>query len=71
MMLTILNKTPITFNGVDCLEVLVKDDCMNASIPCDLCMYRNYEPTIDIAATCCDVHGCGRTPNTYFITQNL
>lgn len=70
-MLTILKKTPITFNGVGCLEVLIKDDCMGASIPCDLCIYRDYEHTKDIAATCCDVHGCGRTRNTYFIIQDL
>lgn len=71
MMLTILKKTPITFNGVDCLEVLVKDDFMKASVPCELCMYRNYEPDSELLADCCTVHGCGLDFNTYFITQNL
>lgn len=70
-MLTILKKTPITYNGVDCLEVLVKDDCMGDSTPCELCMYQNYDPTENRNATCCDVHGCGLHANTYFLSFDL
>ena len=70
-MLTILKKTPITFKGFDCLEVLVKDDNLKGFCPCEKCIYRNYVPDIDIAATCYEVHNCGRTPNTYFIFQIL
>lgn len=70
-MLTILNKTPITFNGVDCFEVLVKDDCMNDSVPCELCMYRNYAADNELFTDCCTVHGCGIDFDTYFIIQDL
>jgi hypothetical protein len=70
-MITILKETPITFNGEDCLEVLVHDDNIVNDTPCGLCMYRDYMFNPDIMASCMDVHGCTICLNTYFITKPL
>lgn len=81
-MITILKEAIITLNGVDCKELLVRNDSLsddpiyNNSHPyygtcCDLCIYKDYEPEPSLLATCMDIHGC--TPNalTYFITKPL
>lgn len=68
-MITELKKTPITINGKDYLEVLVQDDTCPSNHCCDLCYYRDYEPSIDLLATCCDVHSCGQRWDTYYIIQ--
>lgn len=70
-MITILKKTPITFNGEDCMEVLVHDDNIVNCTCCDLCMYKNYPDWMNTDATCMDVHGCKPYSSTYFITQPL
>lgn len=70
-MITIIKKTPITFNGVDCMEVLVHDDNIVDCTCCDLCIYRDWDEWIDAQASCVDVHGCTSDSNTYFITEPL
>lgn len=62
----VIKKTPITFNGVDGFEVLIKDSEVWAGDCCDKCIYSNYVPSSEIGADCCTVHSCGTSPFTYF-----
>lgn len=69
-----LKRTPITFNGVDGWEVLIKDDEIGCDghTACDRCMYRLWIDThlyIAILATCVDVHDCLPNYQTYFEFQ--
>lgn len=62
----IIKTTPITFNGVDGFEVLVKDSEVRAEDCCDNCMYSGYEISSELLADCSTVHSCGTSPFTYF-----
>ena len=70
-MITIVKKTPITFKGEDCMEVLVHDDNINDCRCCLLCMYRDFEIDNELMATCMDIHGCPADCSQYFIKQPL
>lgn len=70
-MITILKETPITFNGEDCMEVLVQNDSLEDCGCCDLCMYKSWNDWIDSCATCMDVHECTTDDRNYFITKPL
>ena len=67
----ILKQTPITFDGVDGWEVLVKDDeigCESGDA-CDKCIYRRWTISnicYEVLVTCVDVHGCLFDYQTYF-----
>lgn len=67
----ILKQTPITFNGVDGWEVLIKDDEIGgeSGAACDKCIYvrwiANHIHT-QVLATCVDFHGCLSDYQTYF-----
>lgn len=58
-----LKRTPITYAGKDWWEVLVEDDDLGECAACDLCIYDGYQGEDN----CQDVHGCLRSPHTYFI----
>lgn len=62
-----LKRKPITYNGKDCFEVLVRNSDLawedSYDVPCDLCIYNDYDGE-DI---CMIVHGCTSNPYTYFI----
>lgn len=70
-MITVLKETPITFNGEDCMEVLVQNDNLVDCTCCDLCCYRDFDLCIYIQASCMDVHGCTPDARRYFITKPL
>lgn len=70
-MIKVLKETPTTVNGVDCLELLVKDDCMPFDCVCDNCCYRYWDGNQETGADCCTVHGCTSDPNTYFELTDL
>ena len=65
----VIKKTPITHNGVDGFEVLVKDSEVWAEECCEKCMYSGYMPSSEIGADCCTVHSCGSSPYTYFVFE--
>ena len=70
-MIQILKQTPITFNGVDGWEVLIKDDEIRFDDEwiCERCMYRDWEKQIGYTAPftpCSIIHGCRDSYQTYF-----
>ena len=65
----VIKKTPITFNGVDGFEILVRDGGVWAEECCEKCMYSGYMPSSEIGADCCTVHSCGSSPYTYFVFE--
>ncbi len=69
-MITELKRTPITWNGEDGWEVLVRDtDPANYDI-CELCIYRDWYEGVTDDAYCEIVHGCLILPFTYFIFKH-
>lgn len=62
-----IKRRPITYNGKDCFEVLVRNSDLEVFdtcyTPCFYCIYNNYDDE-DI---CCIVHGCTSNPYAYFI----
>ena len=70
-MITILKESPITYDGVDYLEQLVRDSECAAGQACDLCFYKDYVPAIELIAGCADVHGCTLSNKTYFRIKPL
>lgn len=67
----ILKQTPITFNGVDGWEVLIKDDEIRFEDEwvCERCMYRYWEERTGYTAPftpCSTIHGCIDSYQTYF-----
>ena len=65
----VIKKTPITFNGVDGFEILVRNGGVWAEECCEKCMYSGYMPSSEIGADCCTVHSCGSSPYTYFVFE--
>lgn len=70
-MITILKETPITFNGENCMEVLVEDTGLNDCTCCDKCIYQSSVEWEDGIASCMDVNGCTPDARCYFITKPL
>lgn len=70
-LINILKETPITLNGVDCLEVLIEDYSLNDGEVCDKCMYRSWHGAEDAQASCLEVHGCTENALAYFIAKPL
>ena len=66
-MIQILKQAPITFNGVDGWEVLIKDDELDwiEDEVCLRCMYRDWREENDTPDTCDIVHGCTLDMQTY------
>lgn len=64
----ILKQTPITFDGVDGWEVLVKDDEINwaETWTCERCIYFDWNDEAETLAPCDIVHGCLADYQTYF-----
>lgn len=64
----ILKQTPITFNGVDGWEVLIKDDEIrwDEEWVCGRCMYVEWDGESETLAPCSMVHGCMDDWKTYF-----
>lgn len=67
----ILKQTPITFNGVDGWEVLVKDEEQrwDEYWVCARCMYLDWEKRSGYTrmfTPCSRIHGCGDNYQTYF-----
>lgn len=63
-----LKRCPITFNGVDGWEVLIKDDEISwiDEWVCEQCMYVDWNGESEILAPCSMVHGCTDDWKTYF-----
>lgn len=70
-MIDIIKRTPITIDGVDCVELLVDDDEATHQNCCDLCYYGDWTPSEDVMASCCEVHGCPRSVPYYFQIEKL
>ena len=70
-MITILKETPITCDGADYLEQLVRDSECPAGEACNLCFYSGYEPSVELVADCAAVHGCTLSCKTYFKIKKL
>lgn len=70
-MIKVLKKTPVTAFGRDCLELLVQDDDMTGFEACDLCAYRGWNEYEECGAPCRVVHGCGASPNQYFLLSQI
>lgn len=70
-MIKVLKETPITFHGIDAMEVLVENWDLGDTYSCDMCAYRDYIPVNDLGATCMDVHGCTKNALAYFIIKPL
>lgn len=64
----ILKQTPITFNGVDGWEILIKDDEIrwDEEWVCGRCMYVDWDGESETLAPCSIVHGCRDNWQTYF-----
>lgn len=62
----IINQKPISVNGRDCLELLVRDDCASFP-PCYRCWYEDWKPDSDLLASCSEVHGCSKNGRDYFV----
>ena len=67
-MIQILKQAPITFNGVDGWEVLIKDDELGfrGVDGCNKCMYDYVEITRMENIPCPEVMRCGYDDRTYF-----
>ena len=63
----VIKRTPITFNGVDGYEVLIRDSEVCGIECCEKCMFYNYTTSSETAALCFEVHGCGRSQFQYFV----
>ena len=63
-----LKRTPITFNGVDGWEILIKDDEINfyEEWACERCIYSNWHGEEETLAPCRVVNGCLADNQTYF-----
>lgn len=70
-MIKILKETPVTAFGRDCMEQLVHDDDMLSYEACDLCAYRGWNDYEESGAPCRVVHGCGTSPNQYFLLSQI
>lgn len=70
-MITVIKETPITAFGRDCMEQLVFDDDLLVYEACDLCAYRDWDDYEECGAPCRIVHGCGASPNQYFLLSQL
>lgn len=70
-MITEIKRTPITWNGEDGWEVLVRDDNPPFYDVCELCMYNEWEPLPDSVDKCVYVHGCLLSSFTYFKFEPL
>ena len=70
-MIKVLKETPITFNGVDCLELHVQDNSLWCQEVCDCCVYYNWHDENGCCASCYEVHGCSRLKPDYFIITDL
>lgn len=70
-MTTIIKRTPITAFGRDAMELLVLDPDVWGEECCEHCCYRGYTPSAPEYVPCCDVHGCGMSPYTYFLVEQL
>ena len=70
-MIKVLNETPVTAFGRDCLEQLVQDDEMFGHDACDLCAYRGWVDYLETGADCCEVHRCTIVPNVYYLLSQL
>lgn len=70
-MIKIIKATPITFNGEDCLEVLIEDSRFVGLENCEACLYR--EDTLDLlnGINCMDAHGCSMCSYARFIRLPL
>lgn len=69
----ILKQTPITFNGVDGWEVLIKDDEINwaETWTCERCMYFDWDGETETLAPCSIVHDCLRDYQTYYKFETI
>lgn len=70
-MITIIKETPITIDGVDYLEQLVKDSECFGFYCCGKCCYRDWTRDEELDVDCCDVHGCGLLSHRYFLIRQL
>lgn len=70
-MITVIKKTPITFKGEDCMEVMVHDDNIVDCTCCFLCMYRDFEIDNELMASCMEIHGCTVDCSNYFVKETL
>lgn len=63
-----LKRRPITFNGVDGWEILVKDDELEWEDEwvCRRCMYLTWDDYEGTLSTCDIVHGCLPDYQTYY-----
>lgn len=66
-MITELKRTPITWNGEDGWEILVRDTEPEEYDICCLCMYRDWDDLENCDDSCIGVHGCLLSSFTYFI----
>lgn len=53
------------------MELLVKEDGHLNFDPCEKCIYRGYTALPPEYVPCNEVHGCGRSPYTYFLAEQL
>lgn len=70
-MIQVLKKTPITFNGVDGWEVLVKDDEIEweSTFVCDRCIYTKWIDLASLLVPCDIYHECLNDHQTYYIFE--
>lgn len=63
-----LKRTPITFNGVDGWEILIKDDEIHWEYDwvCERCMYFDWDDEEETLAPCDIVHGCLADYQVYY-----
>lgn len=63
-----LKRKPITYNGVDGWEVLLKDDEIywDEVWVCERCMYFNWDGGDDITDPCDIVHDCLNDYQKYY-----
>lgn len=66
-MITKLKRTPITWNGEDGWEILIRNVDPFLGDVCQLCMYRDWNDWEDCEASCDIVHHCHLSRYTYFI----
>lgn len=63
-----LKRIPITFNGVDGWEILIKDDeiIWDVTSACDRCIYREWKDDEDLLPICDSFHECTNNYQTYY-----
>lgn len=66
-----VKRTPITFNGVDGWEILVKNDdiMLGSYLACDRCMFQDWSDDEEFAECCHIVHNCTMDFQKYFIFE--